>query len=360
MEPAAIVAAVTSSGLRGRGGAAFPAGIKWKTVLGVSADQKYIVCSADEGNSGTFSDRMIMEGDPFVLIEGMSTIAGIATGATRGYILRWEYPDAHAALKAAIAAAYAEHYLGENILGTTRRFRPGSAPGRGRLYLRRRDLAARVAGEQARPGAFQAAAACDPGAVRQADRDQQCDHPGFRTHHSSLSDAGQHVLEAEHLQQSQHLDELAFAAFGHARFDQPLQRGECGGCLPFGIHAIHFTTPSALRVELAELQLFLRKTRYRRDESDRGIARICEASVFYGANRVLDRVRLNAGKSAAFIAWPSRPPTFHRLLRTRCAIYRVETSQKRNPGSQSSGIGRMSINVFSLLPLSGNVVVSEG
>ena len=122
MEPAAIVAAVTSSGLRGRGGAAFPAGIKWKTVLGASADQKYIVCNADEGDSGTFSDRMVMEGDPFVLIEGM-TIAGIAVGATRGYIyLRWEYPDAKVALNAAIAAAYAKHYLGENILGSGKRF----------------------------------------------------------------------------------------------------------------------------------------------------------------------------------------------------------------------------------------------
>jgi formate dehydrogenase iron-sulfur subunit len=79
MEPAAIVAAITASGLRGRGGAAFPAGIKWKTVLATSADQKYIVCNADEGDSGTFSDRMVIEGDPFVLIEGM-TIAGLATG----------------------------------------------------------------------------------------------------------------------------------------------------------------------------------------------------------------------------------------------------------------------------------------
>jgi formate dehydrogenase iron-sulfur subunit len=122
LQPAAIVAAVTASGLRGRGGAAFPAGIKWKTVLGASADQKYIVCNADEGDSGTFSDRMVMEGDPFVLIEGM-TIAGVAVGATRGYIyLRWEYPDAKAALNAAIAAAYDKHYLGENILGTGKRF----------------------------------------------------------------------------------------------------------------------------------------------------------------------------------------------------------------------------------------------
>ncbi len=122
MEPAAIVAAVTSSGLRGRGGAAFPAGIKWKTVLGASAPQKYIVCNADEGDSGTFSDRMLMEGDPFVLIEGM-TIAGLATGATRGYIyLRWEYPDAKIALDAAIEAATAKNYLGDNIQGSGKQF----------------------------------------------------------------------------------------------------------------------------------------------------------------------------------------------------------------------------------------------
>jgi formate dehydrogenase iron-sulfur subunit len=122
MDPAAIVAAVTTSGLRGRGGAAFPAGIKWKTVLGTSAPQKYIVCNADEGDSGTFSDRMVMEGDPLVLVEGM-TIAGIAVGATKGFIyLRWEYPDAHAALIAAIAAAYAKGYLGADILGSGKRF----------------------------------------------------------------------------------------------------------------------------------------------------------------------------------------------------------------------------------------------
>ena len=122
MEPAAIVAQVTDSGLRGRGGAAFPAGIKWKTVLGTQASQKYIVCNADEGDSGTYSDRMIMEGDPFVLIEGM-TIAGIATGATRGFIyLRWEYPHARIALEAAIQAATEAGYLGDNILGSGKTF----------------------------------------------------------------------------------------------------------------------------------------------------------------------------------------------------------------------------------------------
>ena len=118
MEPGAIVMAVTESGLRGRGGAAFPAGIKWKTVLNTPAEQKYIVCNADEGDSGTFSDRMIMEGDPFVLIEGM-TIAGIATGATQGYIyLRCEYPHALRALNAAIGTAREQGYLGRDIRGS--------------------------------------------------------------------------------------------------------------------------------------------------------------------------------------------------------------------------------------------------
>ena len=89
-----ILADVTASGLRGRGGAGFPTGIKWKTVAQASADRKYIVCNADEGDSGTFADRMIMEGDPFVVIEGM-TIAGVAVGATKGYIyIRSEYPHA--------------------------------------------------------------------------------------------------------------------------------------------------------------------------------------------------------------------------------------------------------------------------
>ena len=122
LHPAEIVARVSASGLRGRGGAAFPAGIKWKTVLGAEGAQKYIVCNADEGDSGTFSDRMLMEGDPFVLIEGM-TIAGLATGATRGYIyLRWEYPQAKVALEAAIGAAYAANYLGKDVLGSAKTF----------------------------------------------------------------------------------------------------------------------------------------------------------------------------------------------------------------------------------------------
>ncbi|HZX91763.1 MAG TPA: formate dehydrogenase, partial [Rudaea sp.] len=122
LAPADVVKIVTDSGLRGRGGAAFPAGIKWNTALGAQSSQKYIVCNADEGDSGTFSDRMLMEGDPFVLIEGM-IIAGLAVGATQGYIyLRCEYPHAHKALLAALASAYANNILGDDVLGSGKRF----------------------------------------------------------------------------------------------------------------------------------------------------------------------------------------------------------------------------------------------
>jgi len=117
-----IVADVTTSGLRGRGGAGFPTGIKWKTVAQTSADRKFIVCNADEGDSGTFADRMIMEGDPFVVIEGM-TIAGIAVGATKGYIyIRSEYPHAVAAMNAAIASARRAGVLGRNVGGSSQNF----------------------------------------------------------------------------------------------------------------------------------------------------------------------------------------------------------------------------------------------
>ena len=114
----ATIEEVVQSGLRGRGGAGFPTGIKWRTVAGASADQKYIVCNADEGDSGTFADRMIIEGDPFVLIEGM-TIAGIAVGATRGYLyIRSEYPHAVAAMQAAILSAREAGYLGRAVAGS--------------------------------------------------------------------------------------------------------------------------------------------------------------------------------------------------------------------------------------------------
>ena len=119
---AAVCEEIMQSGLRGRGGAGFPAGIKWKTVEAATADQKYIVVNADEGDSGTFADRMIMEGDPFLLIEGM-TIAGIATGATRGYIyLRSEYPVAARILEEALARARAVGMLGDNVKGSSKAF----------------------------------------------------------------------------------------------------------------------------------------------------------------------------------------------------------------------------------------------
>jgi formate dehydrogenase iron-sulfur subunit len=120
--PGDIVGEVTSSGLRGRGGAAFPTGIKWRTVLGAAGSPKYVVCNADEGDSGTFSDRMIMEGDPYLLVEGMA-ICGLGVGAEMGYIyLRSEYPDAERALNAAIARAREAGFLGPDILGSRRAF----------------------------------------------------------------------------------------------------------------------------------------------------------------------------------------------------------------------------------------------
>jgi len=116
--PEAIVEEVVNSGLRGRGGAGFPTGIKWRTVAGTPPQQKFIVCNADEGDSGTFADRMIMEGDPFVLIEGM-TIAGIAVGATYGYIyIRSEYPHAIEAMEIAIRKAREGGMLGARVAGS--------------------------------------------------------------------------------------------------------------------------------------------------------------------------------------------------------------------------------------------------
>tara|TARA_R110002073_G_scaffold41638_2_gene117519 strand:+ start:10902 stop:12467 length:1566 start_codon:yes stop_codon:yes gene_type:complete len=119
---AETIEAVTASGLRGRGGAGFPAGIKWKTAADAAGEQKYICCNADEGDSGTFADRMLIEGDPGLLIEGMA-IAGLAVGATEGLIyLRSEYPDAIATMRAAIAAWEGRGWLGDNILDSGRSF----------------------------------------------------------------------------------------------------------------------------------------------------------------------------------------------------------------------------------------------
>ena len=120
--PAAIVEALRVSGLRGRGGAGFPTAIKWDTVRRAEADCKYVVCNADEGDSGTFADRLMLEGDPFCLIEGM-IIAAVATRATQGYVyVRSEYPQAFDTFGRAIEVAYAAGLLGEAILGSPHRF----------------------------------------------------------------------------------------------------------------------------------------------------------------------------------------------------------------------------------------------
>lgn len=117
-----VIAAVEASGLRGRGGAAFPAGIKWRTVAEQTAQQKFIVCNADEGDSGTFADRLLMECDPFQLLEAMA-IAGVTLGAQQGYIyLRSEYPRAHQVLVQALTVAREQGVLGDNILGSGRTF----------------------------------------------------------------------------------------------------------------------------------------------------------------------------------------------------------------------------------------------
>lgn len=122
LDPVQVVDEMLASGLRGRGGAGFPAGIKWRTVLEAEADQKYLCCNADEGDSGTFADRMLMEGDPFTLLEGMA-IAGTAVGATQGIIyVRSEYPDAIRTLRSAIAIARSAGWLGEDVLGSGRAF----------------------------------------------------------------------------------------------------------------------------------------------------------------------------------------------------------------------------------------------
>ncbi|MGL5810992.1 MAG: NADH-ubiquinone oxidoreductase-F iron-sulfur binding region domain-containing protein [Nocardioides sp.] len=122
ISPADVVATVVESGVRGRGGAGFPAGIKWRTVAEQRAQEKFVCCNFDEGDSGTFADRMMVEGDPFTLIEGM-IIASYAVGAGEGYVyVRSEYPHAIATLRRAIETAYTHGYLGQDIGGSGHRF----------------------------------------------------------------------------------------------------------------------------------------------------------------------------------------------------------------------------------------------
>ncbi|MGD0084049.1 MAG: NADH-ubiquinone oxidoreductase-F iron-sulfur binding region domain-containing protein [Acidimicrobiales bacterium] len=131
MEPRDIVSEVTASGLRGRGGAGFPTGVKWQTVLDTESELKFVCCNADEGDSGTFADRMLMEGDPFLLIEGI-VIAGLAVEASEGYAyIRSEYPAAVATMRSAIEIAYERGWLGQSICGSGRRFDLGVRVGAG-------------------------------------------------------------------------------------------------------------------------------------------------------------------------------------------------------------------------------------
>ncbi len=126
-----VVDDVLASGLRGRGGAGFPAGIKWRTVREAPGEPKYVCCNADEGDSGTFADRMLMEGDPFTLLEGMA-VAGIAVGAEHGLIyVRSEYPDAIATLRTAVDIARVDGWLGADVLGSGRAFDVRVAEGAG-------------------------------------------------------------------------------------------------------------------------------------------------------------------------------------------------------------------------------------
>ena len=116
--PDTMIGIMKDSGLRGRGGAGFPTGLKWSFVKGTDADQKYVVCNADEGEPATNKDRIIMSGDPNSLFEGMA-IAGAAVGADKGYIyLRAEYPYVRVILEKALEDARANGYLGKNIMGT--------------------------------------------------------------------------------------------------------------------------------------------------------------------------------------------------------------------------------------------------
>jgi formate dehydrogenase iron-sulfur subunit len=122
MSPAEVVEQVRTSGLRGRGGAGFPTGVKWKTVRDAQADRKYVICNADEGDSGTFADRMILEGDPFMLIEGMA-IAAHAVGADKGFVyLRSEYPHAARTFSRAIELAEQAGWIGANAFGPGKNF----------------------------------------------------------------------------------------------------------------------------------------------------------------------------------------------------------------------------------------------
>ena len=184
MDRAAIVEEVLGSGLRGRGGAGFPTGIKWRTVLNTPGDQKYIVCNADEGDSGTYADRMIMEGDPFVLIEGM-TIAGLAVASHDGLHLHPVGISARLPNDAAGHRGRAKKRLpGRQRRKQRKSFQPGSPARRRSLYLWRGNVAARKPRRQARPDSSQTSTSGDRRTLRQTDRRQQRHFACHRSDHS--------------------------------------------------------------------------------------------------------------------------------------------------------------------------------
>ena len=118
MGPEAVLREVADSGLRGRGGAAFPTGVKWRAVAGSARRERYVVCNADESEPGTFKDRVLLEGDPFALVESM-TIAGVTVGASRGYVyIRGEYPTAEERIIAAVDEARRRGFLGSDVAGS--------------------------------------------------------------------------------------------------------------------------------------------------------------------------------------------------------------------------------------------------
>ena len=171
--PDGVIREVLDSKLMGRGGAAFPTGRKWEAVARQPRRPHYLICNADESEPGTFKDRVIMEGDPFSVIESM-TIAAYATGCEHGYIyLRGEYPLAQRRLEHALEQARERELLGEDILGPRRALRHRAAQGRRRLHLRRGDRDLRLDRGLSRRAAQQAAVPGRAGPVRQAHGRQQ-------------------------------------------------------------------------------------------------------------------------------------------------------------------------------------------
>ena len=199
MTPSEVVQEVVKSGLRGRGGAGYPTGLKWSTVAKAGGGQKYVICNADEGDPGAFMDRSVLESDPHRVLEGM-LIAAYAVGASEGYIyVRAEYPLAIKRLRTAIRQAERIGLLGTSICGTRFSFRIDIAAGRRRLRLRRGNGADRVGGREARHASSASAISGAGGPVRRAHADQQrgnlCQHPAHHPQRRRLVCADRHREE---------------------------------------------------------------------------------------------------------------------------------------------------------------------